>query len=63
MHHAPGFPPRHARTSAPMHNTKRKVPHIVRQLQAPAVLGLLALLSACAGQGPESDMQIPIAQE
>ena len=31
--------------------------------RAPAVVGLLALLSACAGQGPQSDMQIPIAQE
>lgn len=63
MHHAPGFPPRHARTSPPMHKAKRKLPRIARQLQAPAVLGLLALLSACAGQGPQSDMQIPIAQE
>ncbi|WP_415486717.1 transglycosylase SLT domain-containing protein [Acetobacter sp.] len=34
-----------------------------RKWRAPAVVGLLALLSACAGQGPQSDMQIPIAQE
>ena len=63
MHHAPGFPPRHVRTSPPMNKAKRKLPNIARQLRAPVVLGLLALLSACAGQGPQSDMQIPIAQE
>ncbi|NHN84505.1 transglycosylase SLT domain-containing protein [Acetobacter musti] len=27
------------------------------------LIGLLALLSACAGQAPDSDMQIPVAQE
>ncbi|AQS85125.1 murein transglycosylase [Acetobacter aceti] len=46
-----------------MTKTKRRFPRIARNFQAPAILGLLALLSACANQGPQSDMQIPIAQE
>ncbi|MCH4089896.1 lytic transglycosylase domain-containing protein [Acetobacter sp.] len=46
-----------------MNSSKSALSRVASQLQAPAVLGLLALLSACAGQGPQSDLQIPIAQE
>ncbi|MBV1836659.1 lytic transglycosylase domain-containing protein [Acetobacter estunensis] len=38
-------------------------PAVSRNLKVPVVLGLLALLSACASQNPASDMQISVAQE
>ncbi|NHN87298.1 transglycosylase SLT domain-containing protein [Acetobacter conturbans] len=63
MHQAPEPSPLKHRPPFPSPTALKTVWQASRPARLPAILGLLALLSACAGEGPQSDMQIPIAQE